>query len=115
MTNGFFVVTYHKRRLADLDYQKRWIKRKLELIKKHDLDGLNLHFEDAIDKDAVEVKLLNNLVKSLASNLKQQFPNARLAFDAPWASVNAIGTAVDGRNYDYLTIYDVVDHFIVFR
>ena len=110
----FHTVSYRKRRLSDLEYQKKWIKQKLELIKKHDLDGLNLHFDDEIEKDASDVKLLNNLVKNLASNLKQQFPNSRLSFDAPWASVNAIGTAVDKRNYDYLSIYDAVDHFIVF-
>lgn len=108
-------VVFRKSRLNDLEYQKKWIVKKIDLVKKHDLQGINLYFNDAIDQGAEQADQLTDLVENFAEQLRQDVPGARFTFDVPWAAINAIGSAVDNRNYDYLKIYDIVDHFIVYR
>jgi hypothetical protein len=98
-----------------LEFQKKWIKKKIELVRKHNLQGINMNFNDALDEGSAEVFLLTDLVKNFAEKLRDRESSARFTFNAPWAAINPIGSAVDNRNYDYLQIYDVVDHFIVFR
>lgn len=86
---------------------QRFIKSCLALIKKHNLDGINLDFEYFTDSEFPTKKYLNPFLHSLSQALKQENPRFIISLD-----INATVMLSD-RAYDLVRIGEEVDQVIV--
>lgn len=88
-------------------YTDRFIKNVVSVIKKYNLDGVNLDFEYFTDSDFPTVKYLNTFLQNVSVALKGVNPAYILSID-----INATALFSD-KAYDMVKIGEVVDEVIV--
>lgn len=84
-----------------------FIKNVLNILKKYDLDGINLDFEYFTDSNFPTVRFMTNFLQHLSTALKNENPNYLLTID-----VNAIVMLSD-KAYDMVKIGELADQIIV--
>jgi len=85
----------------------RLAKGLINLIKEHDLDGVNIDFEYVTDTDFPTGRFLNRFLETLTLALHRQNPALIVSFD-----VNANAVLTD-RAYDLVKIGQIVDQVIL--
>ncbi len=83
------------------------IKEIVNVVKSHNLDGVNLDFEYFTDSHHPAVSDLNAFYQDLILGLKKENPNYIVSYD-----VNALAVLVDG-NYDMVKIGELFDQVIL--
>lgn len=84
-----------------------FIKNVVNILKKYDLDGINLDFEYFTDSNFPTVRFMNNFLQNLSTALKNENPKYLLSVD-----VNAIVMLSD-KAYDMVKIGELADQIIV--
>ena len=84
-----------------------FIKNVLNILKKYDLDGVNLDFEYFTDTNFPTVRFMNNFLQSLSTALKNENPKYLLSVD-----INAIVMLSD-KAYDMVKMGELADQIIV--
>lgn len=92
--------------ISNPNYVKRLISNLNSLIKKHELDGLNIDFEYFTDSNFPTSTYLNQFLENLTSDLKKDHPNLLFSFDLT-------AEAFNDQAYDLVTIGTVMDQVIL--
>ncbi|CAH1777543.1 unnamed protein product [Owenia fusiformis] len=89
--------------------REAWIQKEIKYIQDNYLDGVNVDFEDAIEKDDDKTRDgLTALMKGLYNGLKHLNQNYQVTFDVPWAPY-----CIDGRCFDINGLATYTDFLFV--
>ncbi|KAJ9586019.1 hypothetical protein L9F63_020316, partial [Diploptera punctata] len=94
--------------LLNATAREAWIQEKLDLVQKHNLDGYNIDFEDAIEKNSSLVAGLTSFANETAEKFHKAIPSSQVTFDIAWSP-----PGVDGRWYDYFQLSQIMDFLFV--
>lgn len=99
--------------LEDTTRVKRWVDEQVVYAREHFLDGVNIDFEDEIQKNDPRVDSLTQLVNETTIAFHETIPGSQVSFDVPFSPVNEKGNGVDGRNYNFKSLAAVSDFLFI--
>ncbi|XP_053100509.1 di-N-acetylchitobiase-like isoform X2 [Hemicordylus capensis] len=85
-----------------------WIGQQVKLAKKRYMDGLNIDFEQEVNKSSAEYNALTDLVKETTEAFHKEIPGSQVTFDIGW-----FPECIETRCYNYSGIADSCDFVFV--
>ena len=94
--------------LSDSDRRSKWVADLLDQVQQSFLDGINIDFEQAIEKGSADSSYLTQLVQEAYTEFKSANSSYQVTFDVAWSP-----NGIDDRWYEYEALARYTDFLVI--
>ncbi|KAI2807085.1 hypothetical protein BLOT_009047 [Blomia tropicalis] len=105
--------TFELKYISNQSYIDEWLTKRINVAQDHYLDGINLYVDDPVDSNDPRAEQLTQLVQMVTDKFHAKLPKSIVVFNVPYSPYNQKKMGVNGKNYQYEKIAQIVDRLFI--